>query len=580
MAKKLIYMFLFKSFLALSIGFFIFYPKNIEVNLADFNIDTSYIDSKNEIHLSKQAEEWVIETVRETIEDPHYKPINTPIIFTTQSREIVITVDKESTNSHKETLEESLIEAAKQIKNKEGLIEVSILNTKKQIPTTYANNAIERGLHGITLIEPSGEETTILPQEAILETHTSPQDTLAELCNRASLEENCYENEDNKFYRFTTYNFVENPTGKEPLTLERYNTTNSNQLEESLELAANNLADSFIENGKFQYLYYPTENKYSESYNIIRHILGTYTLIDLYKYYEDPIYLEKAEKSIEFLLEYTVENKEMSYITYNGKTKLGSAATAILALLNYQEATGTDKYDQNIEKLANFVLYMQKDDGGYKNFYPEEDLEETFSTVLYTGESNLALTRLFEKTGDEKYLRAIENSYEWIVEYFERKHAPALVSWNSMALAELYELTEDERYANLAFEMTDWLIDTKQYTEESAPYPIYEGAFIINDIDGGLECSTAAYSEGIVATYNLAASIEDQEHMEKYKESLSSAMKFMLNMQFTEENTFYMRYPENAIGGFRASPYNHKIRIDFTSHSIEALLGIIENQIY
>lgn len=549
MLKKSGYILLLISLITIGIDI----PKNLETKIVIEAEETSYIDSKNEIHLSKADEKWALETVRSK------ELTDIPKIFLEPSREIFITIDGKDFTAEieTETLAESLIEAAKNAEIDESLIQISILNTKKHIPATEAINAFERGLHGISI-----GETTLLPHTSILEEHETPQDSFEALCEKAGLEKNCTEDLENKFFRFTTYNFTENPTGEDPLTLSRYNT--ETEAEDPLALASERLKGDLLENGQFHYLYYPSSDSYASSYNIIRHILGSYTLIEL-------SYLEEAEKSIDFFMQYIIDEEEMSYITYNDKTKLGSAAVAVLTLLSYQEATESTNYDETIEKLTNFIIHMQNEDGGYRNYYPEEDPENTFSTVLYTGESNLALTRLFAKTGDTKYLETIEKSYDWVESYFDKKHAPALVSWNSMAFSELYPLTEDQKYIDLAFEMTDWLIDTKQYTEEEAPYPIYIGSFIINDIDNGLTCSAAAYAEGILSTYELAEYIGDQEHQKKYKESLDKALGFIKSMQFTEENSFYMENPEKAIGGFRASPYNHKIRVDFTSHAIAVL---------
>ncbi|EKD48132.1 MAG: hypothetical protein ACD_65C00107G0002 [uncultured bacterium] len=343
-------------------------------------------------------------------------------------------------------------------------------------------------------------------------------------------------------------------------------------IENSILLASNRLFEDLHENGQFVYIYYPTTQSYSNEYNIIRHILASYTLIELYKYYDESKYLEGAEKSIEFFLQYINEEEETAYITYDEETKLGAAGTAILTLLNYEETTGSTIYDNLIQKLANFIMSMQKEDGGYKNYYPEEKTDEPLSTVLYTGECNLALVRLYKKTGEAKYLTTVQKSYEWTKDYFANKHSTGLVSWSSVALAELYYITGEEKYSDLAYEMTDWLIDNTQYTEETAPEEEYIGAFLINDIEGGLTCTVAAYGEGFNTMLKLAKYMKDKEHEEKYTDTLDKAIIFLLNMQFKDED-------ENATGGFIASFDNDKIRLDFTSHSLITLIEYL-NQIH
>jgi len=343
-------------------------------------------------------------------------------------------------------------------------------------------------------------------------------------------------------------------------------------IENAIGLASNRLYEDLYDNGQFAYIYYPSTGEYSDDYNIIRHILATYTLIELYKYYDDQKYLDAAKKGIDFFMQYINETDEVAYITYDGETKLGAVGSAILTLLNYEEATDTETYDDLITKFASFIISMQKEDGGYKNYYPEEKTD-ALATVLYTGECNLALVRLYQKTGSTEYLETIEKSYGWMENYFSQKHSPGLVSWNSIALAELYYITGEEKYTDLAYEMTDWLIDNTQYTSENAPDPGYIGAFIINDIENGLTCTVAAYGEGFVPMLELSRKMNDNEHETKYEETLQSSINFLLNMQIKEVDD------QNALGGFIASFDNDKIRLDFTSHSIITLIGAFNNGI-
>ncbi len=350
----------------------------------------------------------------------------------------------------------------------------------------------------------------------------------------------------------------------------------SQELQESLDLVAERIQEDLKDDGSFHYIYYPSSKSYSDSYNIIRHTLGSYTLLELYKYYNDETYLEDAKKSIDYTMEYLVENDDMLYITYNDKTKVGTAAITILTLLNYEEITGETTYDETIEGLAEFILFMQEEDGGFQNYYPENDPEDKLSTVLYTGEADLALTRLYKKTGEEKYLEAVEKSYEWVKNYFDERHSTGLVSWASSAFAEVYYELKDPKYADLAFEMTDWLIDNTQYTSENAPEESYIGAFLINNTEDRLTCTVAAYSESINDMIVLAKNIGDPEHEKKYTKSLKASLEYMLSMQYTTENTT----DENALGGFQASMYEDHFRIDFNTHAAISILKALENSIY
>lgn len=345
-------------------------------------------------------------------------------------------------------------------------------------------------------------------------------------------------------------------------------------IEESLSLVADRLHQDTKDDGTFNYMYYPSDAEYSDDYNIIRHILAANTLIDLYTTYQDPTYIEDAKNSIDFFLNYLVKENDMSYITYDGRTKLGAAGTAVTTLLHYQEVTNTKEYQSTIIELGEFIIYMQNEDGGYNNYYPDPDPDNRLATVLYTGEADLALIELYTDTGDQQYLDALDRSYEWTKTYFEERHSPGLVSWTSSAFAKSYYATGDAKYADLAFEMTDWLIDKTQYTKANAPSEEYIGSFIINDVENGLTCTVAAYGEGITDMIKLAKTIGDTEHEEKYINSLNAGLGFMLSMQYTDDSD------PNAQGAFKASMYKDHTRIDFNTHAATTLIKTLENGIY
>ncbi len=542
-----------------------------QADLTVFNQEQnpSYINEDGEIYLSETDQEWIINTIRKTTTE------GKPDIFNQENREIYITIHS---NGDYETFQTDFnnIEALNlDIKSYET-IEINLPNNSTEISNTESINAIERGIHGISL-----DGHTLLPHVAIIENLTN-ETFFEELCLASNLDSNCAEDESNQFYKFTTFNFIETDEGS--IILDRYNTypteISSDEFITSLDLAAERIKNDFSGTEKFNYAYYPSDDTYSDKYNMPRHIYGSYTLIELYKYYGDESYLEDAKKSIDWFMDYVITEGDMSYITYNGYTKLGSVAMAIIALTDYKEVTGDTSYDELMAQLANFAIFMQDEDGGYRNYYPEADYDNTFATALYTGEINLGLARLYRDTGEEKYLETIEKSYYWVEEYFDRKHSPAIVSWNSSAYLIVYELTEDEKYAEATFKMTDYLIDNRQYDEEMTPFDSYIGAFLVNGVDDGLTCSAAAYGEGLVDAYELAVIMGDIEHQEKYKESTHLAVEFLISMQFTDENTFYLETPERAIGGFRSSMYQNDIKVDSNCHAMSTYLKAVENNIY
>jgi hypothetical protein len=54
----------------------------------------------------------------------------------------------------------------------------------------------------------------------------------------------------------------------------------------------------------------------------------------------------------------------------------------------------------------------------------------------------------------------------------------------------------------------------------------------------------------------------------------------MLQIQFTPENTFWLKNPRRAIGGFKESLRRVNMRNDYTQHATSALLKAYRNKIF
>jgi len=128
--------------------------------------------------------------------------------------------------------------------------------------------------------------------------------------------------------------------------------------------------------------------------------------------------------------------------------------------------------------------------------------------------------------------------------------------------------------AEFIFEMNDWIIDNYQiqkskYPDEVGGFPKYYPTF-----------STSVYLEGINDAYYVAKMLNDTVHMNKYADSIKIGTRFVLQTQFTKNNTFYLENITKSIGGFKTSLTSNDLRIDNTQHSVMALMKTYENYIF
>ncbi len=545
-----------------NIGFYVENTKE-ETIAATPEENPSYIEESGDLYLSESDQIWALKTARTAIENyltdkSFYVPDHTPEIFSTSPRKVYVSLYNIETHELRscksrqgaKNLGESIVKAAiestkdsrfetlSQNELDEILIDINILNSYRPILDIELDSAYEPGIDGIRLLESGSSLATFLP--GVATTHNYDKDTLLEkLCLKADIAESCYQDTDYYYQKFTTFAFIEDGNGG-TITLKRTNNyIDEIDLENIEYLVTGNgewLLNHTHENGEFDYMYYPSADSYSDSYNIVRHIGTTYALLLMYEYTNDTEYLESAEKAIAYMLQYYKEEGEMGYIEENSVTKLGSVAIGVLVMDKAYSLTGSQEYFDYAEKFGTFLLDMQMDNGNFKNQYPNDDTDNEDAYEIYGAETNLALTRLYAQTGKAEYLTALEKSYTYTKTYFDESPSTMMVSWDTGAFSELFYLTGNQNYADLAYQAADFII-AKQYTEETAPYWDYVGAFNKN---GAQAINTATYSEGVGDALKLAIYQNNQERIEKYTDSLELSMKFLVNMQFREDNSFYL----------------------------------------
>ena len=91
--------------------------------------------------------------------------------------------------------------------------------------------------------------------------------------------------------------------------------------------------------------------------------------------------------------------------------------------------------------------------------------------------------------------------------------------------------------------------------------------------DGRAGVATAAYLEGFADALALARSVGDAPRAERYERVVRQAARFVMQLQVRPAEAYFIRSPQDAIGGIRTSPSLNLLRIDHCQH---ALVGLIK----
>ena len=131
--------------------------------------------------------------------------------------------------------------------------------------------------------------------------------------------------------------------------------------------------------------------------------------------------------------------------------------------------------------------------------------------------------------------------------------------------------TKRKDYIDFVFELTDWLAEM-QLNESDCPWPEMQGG-IAPYQPGRAGVATAAYLEGFADALWLARSVGDRERAERYEKVVRSAARFVMQLQVRPEEAYFIRSPQDAVGGIRTSLALNLLRIDHCQH---ALVGLIK----
>jgi hypothetical protein len=267
------------------------------------------------------------------------------------------------------------------------------------------------------------------------------------------------------------------------------------------------------------------------------------------------------------------EEGEIGYVYAYEKSKLGANAMLLRVLT---ASPLFDSYKKEAERLVLGVAFLTNKDGSFEPWLkePSYEYDKDYLLTFYSGEAILALLEYAEKTGDELALDiAMRAQGFYVGEYVDRmseNYYPAYVPWHTLSLARIYEKTDEERYARAIFTMMDKLLEI-QDTEE------FIGRFYnpATPEYGTPHASTdAVYTEGLATAYAVARKVGNTEREARYYGALVRAFTHLERLQF--DASWYRIFDDREVterlsGGIRTGLCDSNIRIDSTAHTVDAL---------
>ena len=324
------------------------------------------------------------------------------------------------------------------------------------------------------------------------------------------------------------------------------------------------------QSGRFNYWYDPATERFSglTADNFLRQAGTAYALTQVYEVSGESRFLDAARANLHYLLHFKKElDDDKAYFIFQRKAKLGGASLTALIMLQLRRLTGTAAYDEDLGKLANFILYQQQQygTGQYKSTYVYDgdyhyERNSGWESKIYPGEAMLALAELYKAFADPRY----KESLDWALAFYRDPHywrAHAFLPWTIAAFASPERQTGSADYADYAFTLSDFLLTEQNLDTDDPVYGSFHGLPSIN---------TASYLEGLLEAISLAQSRGDSRRQTLYQTRAKMGYAWILSLQNTPANAINYAAPEKALGGFRRSPDQPRLRIDNTQHAVAA----------
>ena len=119
------------------------------------------------------------------------------------------------------------------------------------------------------------------------------------------------------------------------------------------------------------------------------------------------------------------------------------------------------------------------------------------------------------------------------------------------------------KHVELIYEVADWCLDRQ--VEVS-------GAFLTDLNPDGPSFHTAFIAEGIAVAWSVAEESGDRERACRYRRSWERAMRFMSRLVLRPVDAPCLPDAPRAVGGVRGTLNSSRIRIDYVSHTLTALI--------
>ncbi len=337
--------------------------------------------------------------------------------------------------------------------------------------------------------------------------------------------------------------------------------------------------------------YYPYRDALESKLYTIYTADTVYSFLKIYDFNKNQKILDYIYKCSDFVLSMQNKNKGLKgygafHYSYNlitgrpdKKFVVGTTAKTIIMLTRMYQRSGLNKYLEACRLGADWLVSMQKPNGdvqSYKKFRDGSWYNSTKYSLLYNGQVLSALSKVYALTREKKYYNAAKKISENFVSQIERK---------GCFLGDQYRDRNPISTSWVIMSLLDFSQSTKE--EKYKDIALYCSSSLIkrqitdkSDIRrfgrwrGAYSTSGNGWLAEVMAEVYKSCRGTGRKDCAKYKEAIIKVIRWLVQNTYSEKNSSFLPNPEKAKGGLFWNYKNSCIRTDSVFHALNAYLGV------
>jgi hypothetical protein len=416
------------------------------------------------------------------------------------------------------------------------------------------------------------------------------ENSLAQL---ARMQRSAWDAVDSERFRVQVDEFVELPEdrrGEPPVPLTRGVPPRPPLSAATLKAAAvaggQYLARHIDGDGRYDYELNLNTGQKTPDYNLPRHSGTSYFLAELYRLtgderLRDP--LKRAFNQMQKLIDEggctgtTPDGKPFGCLVDKGQSRssLGSTALAVVALAEYERATKDQTFRDLMTGMAEFVLWMQRDDGSYRHYYDVRRAtpDHVTRTLYFDGEAALAMARMHVVTGEVRYRDSAVRALDYLVGWYDWFVGGFLYGeehWTCIAAEAVDPEVAKSEWLDFCEGFARFLREQQQGAGDLPAAEDWAGSYNVTAFVAPSNTPAGSRSEAMISTYELGKRMGRRNPA--VRGQILAAMHYLLGQQITAEGDYDVAVEASGLGAIPKSPLDRTVRIDYVQHVCSAMV--------